>query len=218
MSSWRSGSGGRSLVSSRRKRSGSRRLQQTALSPRLALLLRLRPADDRWKGSPWTTPAGAQAGPPAIDASLRLASAVCRSPPDARARELFALACAHDTEGIVGKWAKGRYHVDGSTTSWPTPTVAKRHALARRPCDGRAFASGACLTLRPFQYQHDRRHIRCLEAAFGSSPRVRSLLRSAHLRDERSKGSWLHPKLYVTQPSIPTSKEEQEGRSLYRVV
>jgi bifunctional non-homologous end joining protein LigD len=35
-----------------------------------------------------------------------------------RGRELFALACAHDTEGIVGKWANGRYHVDGSTTSW----------------------------------------------------------------------------------------------------
>jgi bifunctional non-homologous end joining protein LigD len=52
-----------------------------------------------------------------------------------RGRELFRLACAHDTEGIVGKWAKGRYHVDGSTTSWlkvknPTYTQAVgRHEL-----------------------------------------------------------------------------------------
>jgi ATP-dependent DNA ligase len=35
-----------------------------------------------------------------------------------RGRDLYALACAHDTEGIVGKWAAGRYSVDGTTTSW----------------------------------------------------------------------------------------------------
>lgn len=31
---------------------------------------------------------------------------------------LFRLACARDTEGVVGKWAHGRYHTDGRTTSW----------------------------------------------------------------------------------------------------
>jgi len=35
-----------------------------------------------------------------------------------RGRDLFELACAHDAEGVVGKWAKGTYYVDGSTTSW----------------------------------------------------------------------------------------------------
>ena len=33
--------------------------------------------------------------------------------------DLFRLACEHDTEGIVAKWAEGRYHTDGVTTSWP---------------------------------------------------------------------------------------------------
>jgi ATP-dependent DNA ligase len=33
-------------------------------------------------------------------------------------RDLFDLACAHDTEGIVAKWSRGRYCTDGATTSW----------------------------------------------------------------------------------------------------
>jgi bifunctional non-homologous end joining protein LigD len=35
-----------------------------------------------------------------------------------RGRDLYELACTHDTEGIVGKWAAGPYKVDGTTTSW----------------------------------------------------------------------------------------------------
>src|SRR5687768_7613421 len=35
-----------------------------------------------------------------------------------RGKDLFRLACAHDTEGIVGKLAQGTYRTDGITTSW----------------------------------------------------------------------------------------------------
>ena len=30
-----------------------------------------------------------------------------------RGRDLFRLVCDHDAEGIVAKWARGPYHVDG---------------------------------------------------------------------------------------------------------
>jgi bifunctional non-homologous end joining protein LigD len=33
-------------------------------------------------------------------------------------RVLYAAACERDLEGVVAKWTRGRYHVDGSTTSW----------------------------------------------------------------------------------------------------
>jgi bifunctional non-homologous end joining protein LigD len=35
-----------------------------------------------------------------------------------RGTALFAAVCARDGEGIVAKWARGTYHVDGATTSW----------------------------------------------------------------------------------------------------
>lgn len=35
-----------------------------------------------------------------------------------RGNDLYAAACARDTEGIVAKWAAGPYHTDGVTTSW----------------------------------------------------------------------------------------------------
>ena len=35
-----------------------------------------------------------------------------------RGRDLFGLVCDHDAEGIVAKWCRGTYHVDGRTTSW----------------------------------------------------------------------------------------------------
>jgi bifunctional non-homologous end joining protein LigD len=35
-----------------------------------------------------------------------------------RGRDLFDLACTHDTEGVVAKWSRGRYCTDGATTSW----------------------------------------------------------------------------------------------------
>ena len=35
-----------------------------------------------------------------------------------RGCDLFAAACAHDLEGIVGKWAAGPYETDGVSTSW----------------------------------------------------------------------------------------------------
>jgi ATP-dependent DNA ligase len=36
----------------------------------------------------------------------------------ARGRDFLEVACAHDLEGIVGKLASGRYHVDGTSTNW----------------------------------------------------------------------------------------------------
>lgn len=35
-----------------------------------------------------------------------------------KGKELFALACEKDLEGIVGKWAQGTYQIDGRSTSW----------------------------------------------------------------------------------------------------
>ncbi len=35
-----------------------------------------------------------------------------------RGRDFFRVACQHDLEGIVGKWASGRYEIDGRPTSW----------------------------------------------------------------------------------------------------
>jgi bifunctional non-homologous end joining protein LigD len=36
----------------------------------------------------------------------------------ARGTDFFEVACAHDLEGIVAKAANGRYHCDGTSTSW----------------------------------------------------------------------------------------------------
>jgi bifunctional non-homologous end joining protein LigD len=52
-----------------------------------------------------------------------------------RGRDLYALACAHDAEGIVAKWTRGTYHTDGTTTSWlkvknpDYSQIAGRHEL-----------------------------------------------------------------------------------------
>ena len=35
-----------------------------------------------------------------------------------RGRELFRVACEHDLEGLVAKWATGTYQTDGRRTSW----------------------------------------------------------------------------------------------------
>lgn len=46
---------------------------------------------------------------------------------------LYHAACERDLEGIVGKWAKGRYHTDGVQTSWikmKNPNYS--HATGRR--------------------------------------------------------------------------------------
>jgi ATP-dependent DNA ligase len=37
---------------------------------------------------------------------------------EARGRDFFRVACAHDLEGIVGKLPNGRYHADGTSTNW----------------------------------------------------------------------------------------------------
>jgi ATP-dependent DNA ligase len=37
---------------------------------------------------------------------------------EARGRDLFAVACAHDLEAIPAKPANGRYHSDGTSTNW----------------------------------------------------------------------------------------------------
>jgi bifunctional non-homologous end joining protein LigD len=74
----------------------------------------------------------------------------CVDPLEGRGRDLYELACQHDTEGIVAKWSRGTYHADGATTSWlkiknPAYTQAEgRHELfaarrsgsARRPPGG----------------------------------------------------------------------------------
>jgi bifunctional non-homologous end joining protein LigD len=39
-------------------------------------------------------------------------------PIHAQGRRLFELACEHDLEGIVAKWANGCYQCDGHGTSW----------------------------------------------------------------------------------------------------
>jgi ATP-dependent DNA ligase len=55
-----------------------------------------------------------------------------------RGRDFFEVACAHDLEGIVGKLARGRYHADGTSTSWfkiknPAYTqMTVRHELFER--------------------------------------------------------------------------------------
>jgi len=68
---------------------------------------------------------------------------------------LYELACGHDAEGIVAKWASGRYLSDGTTTSWlklknPDYTQAVgRHELSpvRAPA-GAAHASRICSSRR----------------------------------------------------------------------
>jgi bifunctional non-homologous end joining protein LigD len=35
-----------------------------------------------------------------------------------RGRDLYRAACTLDLEGVVGKWANGRYQTDGRCTSW----------------------------------------------------------------------------------------------------
>ena len=35
-----------------------------------------------------------------------------------KGQELFTLACEQDLEGVVGKWAQGKYQDDGRSTSW----------------------------------------------------------------------------------------------------
>lgn len=67
------------------------------------------------------------------DMRLRLLGHVSK-----RGRDLFRVACDHDTEGIVAKWARGPYLTDGSTTSWlkiKNPSYSQavgRHELFER--------------------------------------------------------------------------------------
>jgi ATP-dependent DNA ligase len=72
-----------------------------------------------------------------------------------RGEDFFAVACAHDLEGVVAKLAHGRYHADGRSTSWlkiknPGYTQATgRHDLfeSRTSARRRPRASGAVLAL-----------------------------------------------------------------------
>jgi ATP-dependent DNA ligase len=56
----------------------------------------------------------------------------------ARGKDFFEVACAHDLEGIVGKLASGRYYMDGTSTNWckiknPAYTqMTVRHELFER--------------------------------------------------------------------------------------
>jgi ATP-dependent DNA ligase len=58
---------------------------------------------------------------------------------------LYQAACERDLDGIVAKWAKGRYHTDGVHTSWikiKNPTYSymtgRRELFDRRQDVGRA--------------------------------------------------------------------------------
>ncbi len=72
-----------------------------------------------------------------------------------RGRDLFALACAHDTEGVVGKWTKGGYYTDGATTSWfkvKNPAYSEmigRHELFEERRSHRAQHRSASYRLDP---------------------------------------------------------------------
>ncbi len=63
---------------------------------------------------------------PLVERKRRLRLLVPRSCPsllyvahvDARGVDLFKAACEQDLEGIVGKWGRGGYLVDGERTSW----------------------------------------------------------------------------------------------------
>jgi bifunctional non-homologous end joining protein LigD len=50
---------------------------------------------------------------PRVESRLMLLEPIPR-----RGRRLFELACEHDLEGIVAKWANGSYQCDGRGTSW----------------------------------------------------------------------------------------------------
>jgi ATP-dependent DNA ligase len=60
-----------------------------------------------------------------------------------RGKGFFRLACDHDLEGIVAKLADGRYHVDGTRTSWVKiknlryTQATGRHELFERRDEGR---------------------------------------------------------------------------------
>jgi bifunctional non-homologous end joining protein LigD len=68
----------------------------------------------------------------------------------ARGRDFFEVACAHDLEDMVGKLASGRYHADGTSTNWikigiPGYTqMTARHELFERRTGSRKH----CLMLR----------------------------------------------------------------------
>jgi bifunctional non-homologous end joining protein LigD len=71
-------------------------------------------------------------------------------------RDLYELACAHDTEGIVGKWAAGRYSVDGTTTSWLkiknpayTPAIGRHELFEGRRSTGSRRSSPKGYRLDP---------------------------------------------------------------------
>jgi hypothetical protein len=50
---------------------------------------------------------------PRVESRLMLLEPIAR-----RGVRLFELACEHDLEGIVAKWAKGSYQCEGCGTSW----------------------------------------------------------------------------------------------------
>jgi bifunctional non-homologous end joining protein LigD len=56
-----------------------------------------------------------------------------------KGKELFQLACEQDLEGVVGKWAQGRYQDDGRSTSW---VKIKNPSYSQAEERGRGGASG----------------------------------------------------------------------------
>ena len=66
------------------------------------------------------------------------------TPVPRHARALFALACEHDLEGMVAKWAHARYETSGTATSWikvKNPAYSQadgRHELFEQRRTGRS--------------------------------------------------------------------------------
>ena len=63
----------------------------------------------------------------------------------ARGRNFFDVACAHDLEGIVAKPANGRYHSDGASTNWiKIRNAGYTHMTARHELFERRTSSRKC--------------------------------------------------------------------------
>jgi ATP-dependent DNA ligase len=65
----------------------------------------------------------------------------------ARGCDLYRVACERDLEGIVGKWARGTYQMDGRRTSWlkiknpEYSQIVDRHELFAQADEGRRRSS-----------------------------------------------------------------------------
>jgi bifunctional non-homologous end joining protein LigD len=69
-----------------------------------------------------------------------------------RGRDLFALACVHDLEGIVAKFARGTYYTDGATTSWlKIKNAAYSQAVGRHELFAERRGGSRSSALKPYR-------------------------------------------------------------------